>query len=391
MKASEQLARWIKDDNDLFGTSQDEILKLVFQYPAVPSYKLMLAKWQFLRHGAVEEGLWQQLLLQWPNSAQLFEWRSKSFKFNKEIIPEPALDQEMIPLFSEETITHDQPIKVDWDWGQYLDKMQSPVSFVWEIPEAIETQEIEELPVFEFLLQTETEIEAIPVIEEFQITDDLPIIKDEEIIEQKHWDWASYIEENLDHIYSVWISEESPQVIHVIDKQEVEAPDIAQEETKELSESIPVLEKKDIFLTKSSSMDSTEEFQASAFVKWLQSQKQLEVVDVSQQPKVNYISATVNQEENEELKTRQKKEKIKFKQKDKKKDKKKKKLKKKAKLEEEIFSSLEFSDDVASETYAALLAKQGHFELSERIYERLRLIYPEKSSYFAGLIKKLKS
>jgi hypothetical protein len=398
MKASEQLAKWISDENDLYGTSQDEILTLVFQYPAVASYKLMLAKWQFLRYGAVEEGLWQQLLLQWPNPAQLFEWRSKSFNFNKEIVPGTDLNPEMNSLISDEIPTHDQPIKTEWDWGQYLSEMDSPVSFVWEIPEAAEIVEIEEIPVFEYLLQTESEPETIPAIEEYKTTEAIRPGKVEDKFEHKLWDWAKYFEENLDHISSVWISDHVITIKQVEEITVVEKEEIAIETEVLLQENVPDLEKNDIFSVQSSSMHPTEEFQASAFLQWLQSRKPLQVKEISQRQVSKHISESgliEEEKEQEKEKPEQEKEKIREKNKEKdkhkKKDKKKKKLKKKDKLEEEIFSSLEFSDDVASETYAALLAKQGHYELSERIYERLRLIYPEKSSYFAGLIKKLKS
>ncbi|MBK7428183.1 MAG: hypothetical protein IPI60_14785 [Saprospiraceae bacterium] len=396
MKASEQLAKWISDENDLYGTSQDEILKLVFQYPAVASYKLILAKWQFLRHGAVEEGLWQQLLLQWPNPGQLFEWRSKSFDFNKVNEPETYQSPEMEAFISEKIPTNDQPVEIEWNWGQYLDEMQAPVSFVWEIPVEIDIVEIEELPVFDYLLQTDLAPESIPAMEEFKITEELPIVKEADNIKARTWDWAKFIEENLDHISSVWISENVFKIKQIVEDSPVETDEIQHETEVAIKETIVNLEKKNLFSRQSATIDSPEEYQASAFVKWLQSQKQLEAHEKNQQLKLKHIpESEVKEAEKEVKKSKQEKEKIKEKNKEKdkhkKKDKKKKKLKKKDKLEEEIFSSLEFSDDVASETYAALLAKQGHYELSERIYERLRLIYPEKSSYFAGLIKKLKS
>ena len=48
------------------------------------------------------------------------------------------------------------------------------------------------------------------------------------------------------------------------------------------------------------------------------------------------------------------------------------------------------SQGIASETLAAILAKQGQIEKAIKMYERLILIFPEKSTYFAAQIAKLK-
>lgn len=45
---------------------------------------------------------------------------------------------------------------------------------------------------------------------------------------------------------------------------------------------------------------------------------------------------------------------------------------------------------LVSETLARLLAKQGHRDKAIAMYERLYLVYPEKSAYFAAEIDKLK-
>ena len=46
--------------------------------------------------------------------------------------------------------------------------------------------------------------------------------------------------------------------------------------------------------------------------------------------------------------------------------------------------------DVISETLARLLAKQGYRDKAIAMYERLGLAFPEKSSFFAAEIDKLK-
>lgn len=51
--------------------------------------------------------------------------------------------------------------------------------------------------------------------------------------------------------------------------------------------------------------------------------------------------------------------------------------------------SLEEKEDLMSETLAAIYIKQKHFSKAINIFERLSLIYPEKSIYFASRIKEL--
>ena len=52
--------------------------------------------------------------------------------------------------------------------------------------------------------------------------------------------------------------------------------------------------------------------------------------------------------------------------------------------------SLVAHDAVASETLAQLLVRQGQYQHASKMYRRLILLYPEKKTIFAGLIKDLK-
>lgn len=52
--------------------------------------------------------------------------------------------------------------------------------------------------------------------------------------------------------------------------------------------------------------------------------------------------------------------------------------------------SVESKADVASESLAALLARQGHIQSAIHMYERLCLLFPQKSAYFAAQIENLK-
>ncbi len=64
--------------------------------------------------------------------------------------------------------------------------------------------------------------------------------------------------------------------------------------------------------------------------------------------------------------------------------------KKKDSAEKLARQSLQEHDDLASETLAALLEKQGHYDRAIAMYERLRLLIPEKSGFFARKIEELK-
>ena len=99
------------------------------------------------------------------------------------------------------------------------------------------------------------------------------------------------------------------------------------------------------------------------------------------------------QEPEEQNKARKKKERKKNKQKPKKKDpviiKKKKTVKKNKKGVVYAEQSLKENKDIVSETLASLLASQGSYEKAIEMFEKLSLIFPEKSGYFADQIKKL--
>jgi len=53
--------------------------------------------------------------------------------------------------------------------------------------------------------------------------------------------------------------------------------------------------------------------------------------------------------------------------------------------------SLTMTDGIASETLAQLLVKQGQYSQARAMYTKLRLIMPEKSSFFAGEIEKIQN
>lgn len=93
-----------------------------------------------------------------------------------------------------------------------------------------------------------------------------------------------------------------------------------------------------------------------------------------------------DKKEKEGKKSRKKDKKAKKKRK---KSKKKAKAAKKSRLNKLIDQSLAEKEEAVSETYADLLASQGYTDKAVELYEKLKLIYPKKSGYFAAKIENL--
>ena len=65
------------------------------------------------------------------------------------------------------------------------------------------------------------------------------------------------------------------------------------------------------------------------------------------------------------------------------------KKEKKKQLKKILKKSLEIEDEIVSETLAKVMVQQGHISKARKMYEKLSLIFPEKSAYFADIIENL--
>jgi len=96
------------------------------------------------------------------------------------------------------------------------------------------------------------------------------------------------------------------------------------------------------------------------------------------------LKASIKVKEKEILQQKPKKKKKKRKKKDKK--------KKKKKLEQLLAKSKDLVEqEIVTETLADIMAQQGYVDKARQMYIKLSLLFPEKSSYFAGKIKELKN
>ncbi|MEM6967583.1 MAG: hypothetical protein AAF573_22655, partial [Bacteroidota bacterium] len=154
---------------------------------------------------------------------------------------------------------------------------------------------------------------------------------------------------------------------------------------------------------KSSFKSYMEQFQPPSVIDELEEEQEIEnVIEEVVQEEILAANTTLTKKEkpkgkkDKAKKKKKQKAKKKKQKKDKKKDKNKakkkskKEKKKKTKIPKAAKQSIQENEDIVSETLAALLAQQGSRKKAIQMYKRLSLIFPEKSSFFAKKIEKLK-
>jgi len=325
--------------------SEEDMLKELFlNNPDSLVGKVLQLRQNALNKEPLNDHIWQELLSEWPDKRLLFKLKNNDFDLRAayEAIQEPEVINERAEQSSR------------FEPDQFIEH----IGFIWQIEETVTPDTFIESPATE--QHTALDMEA------------------------------------LKHITFVYQLPEPSQDAGIMEPDAIEA---TEEKTQEAQASVNS-EKIDIS-------------QPTDFVSWL---KMLDskVKGVHGEPNmskgvdspqnealIKSEESRKNKEAHAERKSKTAKKLIKksrkeLKKKDKKKDeskgeKKKKKASRKHGLKEYIFSSLEEPEDLASETFAALLAKQGHKDKAIKMYEKLILLNPEKSSFFADKILQLKN
>jgi hypothetical protein len=179
---------------------------------------------------------------------------------------------------------------------------------------------------------------------------------------------------------------------------EVEHP-LSEEDKEEINQMKTEKQKDSITQEVIPDRNAREEFEPSAFSKWLQNLSTASEPSISLPDSENdEIESTKNLSDKEALKNLdQEKQKKKHKKKNaekkvkgkKKEGKKKLKKAKKKKLAEQIDKSVIMREEIVSEPLAIIYTQQGHFDKAIEMYKKLSLIFPEKSSFFATQIEKI--
>ncbi len=346
----------------------DELIEL---YPAISMLKVLKLKSVYETTGIIDQNLWDQLLIEWPDKKSLLKLKSVGFDHNKimeTIVPDPVSTLEPLTEIENFHLT-------DTDEN---DHQIEHLGFIYELPtQSISQDNIQnEINESEPTINNSYVVDPDPVVDIFEYLPHLGFL----------YEYESGLHESTVEIPP--ISTDIPLVEDVDLKEETSVPDKEIPTNNSIDEQAVQLEEADNPL--------------SAYVKWLKAlnQKQhFNISDYEQKKKMKKKSKPEKAEKDKDDRkdrTKTAKKLLKNSKKvrkelAKKQEKSQKKTKKKNELSTIIDGSLKKSPTVITETYADLLAKQGYIEQSKEMYEKLSLLNPEKSTYFAAKILKLKN
>ncbi len=367
----------LKDQAQLYKITYTELKGLVLQYPYCQNLRyLLLKKCMFEDHQDFEENL--QLAASFSNNRNLL------FK----------------QIHKHKSIVHDSDtlnLKVEEEEPEEQLKIENESAFLEPVAETenIESIEKEHLNIeqTEPLAEIQEEKEEEENIETaIEISDDAPAYFDENDTDAEIEDITEEMEFEYDfgniQTNAHDSTEDYKKVIYIeelIELDNLNQHKKATETKKEIPDKIEADKaKKDIPFREASPKEKTLPKKVkkkppptpkSSFGSWVKQFQEPEKPDKSGKSK----------EGKKVKKKHKKKDSVSKKQKTKKHEK---KGKKSSALAEQ---SLKQNKEIATETLASLLALQGSFEEAIEMYERLSLIFPKKSSYFADQIKKLKN
>lgn len=366
MKA-EQFAEFLKDPDQLYKISYTELKSLVSQYPYCQNLRfLLLQKCVFDNHKDLDENL------------RLAATFSKDRKLlYKQIQPKVSESPSEHPQPGAETSIETEPVSQSGNQITLPEKTEQE-------PSAVETPTAVELAVEAEVAQASVpaEVPESESIENEENSDSAPLYFDdidpdaevEDITEELQLELKQETGEvenaSTDTVQEDAISFED--LIKMDNKKPVKKPSSKSRKVPEGAEH-PAVEKTKPPEGLSSKSRNPKPTPKTSFGSW-----------------IKQFQSPQDAEEKPPKKEKKKKKNPKKEEASGKKHKKKhpKKEKKHIVLAEK---SLKVNKEIASETLANLLAKQGSYEKAIEMYEQLRLTIPEKSSYFADQIKKIKN
>lgn len=384
----EMLINMLNQDLSADPGSEDTIQEWMDKYPASPSIKLLVAKQQLQQTGQIDAQLWQQLLLEWQPVSQLLIWENNGGSFTDRDDARGGVDLIVQQVSFDETDTTEEEAP----------NIFVPVftGFIWSDQNVIPTLQSDFKDRFVKDAQSNSEI-VVPKSSSWVLSD-LPLFVWTEPyirptwLDNKELHSVFIIEEHISHISFVFdfseqkiVSTSTPsKKMKKKKKNDNYGHDTSNKEKTEHSDTNQAVHmEKYEPINELNHIDETDTH-ASDFIKWLRKlpgaeEHQDSIIDMQEVHK-------------KELKKQKasKKNKVKLKGEKKKNKEKKKKKGKKNELEKIIQSSVEKKEDLVSETLAMIFANQGHNIKAIEMYEKLILINPEKSSYFASRIRELK-
>ncbi|RMF31844.1 MAG: hypothetical protein D6765_01220 [Bacteroidetes bacterium] len=346
---SENFQDFLKDPAQLYRIGYQELKSLVLQYPYSHNLRVLLLwkslqdqhpEWQRNLELAATYAIDRKYLLQRLQEEQLLEWSPEGFRIPMEVLELKNLDTlEAVLAAAPESESAEKPRPLELTLEDLPDEPEA-------LPSAQEPEEK-----FEFLEALAAEPPPPSGKEEGEERQPQPpTLEAAQTTPQPEWNWVDVLPDVLawGALMNTWFAEMEPDSLEIEGDipLEIVNPEQVQQTSDEKEEPQP--------LPKTSFGSWLERFEPPH--PRLELEQHLKKADEARKRKKKAKKAGKKEDPADALARR----------------------------------SLEEHEDLASETLAALLEKQGHYDRAIAMYERLRLSIPEKSGFFARKIEELR-